>query len=170
MKRRRWFDREFPSGMPSDAVPELVERLRGTPARAQERLSQVAPERAGRRVDGGWSPLEHVGHLADLEALWIGRLDDIAAGAALRAADLDNTGTWNAGHNQAAPADLLNRLRAERTRLLDRIDQLGPADLDRTSRHPRLGTEMTVADLLFFVAEHDDHHLAAITELMGRGA
>ena len=31
--------------------------------------------------------------------------------------------------------------------------------------HPRLGTPMRLIDLAFFVAEHDDHHLAQITHL-----
>jgi hypothetical protein len=31
--------------------------------------------------------------------------------------------------------------------------------------HPRLGTPMRLVDMMFFVAEHDDHHLATITEL-----
>ncbi|MEQ9401515.1 MAG: DinB family protein, partial [Longimicrobiales bacterium] len=141
MQRRRWFDREFPSGMPPDAVPELVERLRGTPARAEERLAQVPPDRVARRVEGGWSPLEHVGHMADLEALWIGRLDDLAAGAALRPADLENTATWDADHNRTEPGAVLDRLRTERVRLLARIAALGPSDLQGTSRHPRLGTD-----------------------------
>ena len=28
---------------------------------------------------------------------------------------------------------------------------------------------MTVVDLFFFVAEHDDHHLACITEILHQG-
>jgi hypothetical protein len=31
--------------------------------------------------------------------------------------------------------------------------------------HPRLKTPMRIIDLFLFVAEHDDHHLARITEL-----
>jgi hypothetical protein len=32
--------------------------------------------------------------------------------------------------------------------------------------HPRLNQPMRVVDLLFFVAEHDDYHLARISELI----
>jgi hypothetical protein len=35
----------------------------------------------------------------------------------------------------------------------------------RTAHHPRLDRPMRVMDLAVFVAEHDDHHLARITEL-----
>ena len=38
--------------------------------------------------------------------------------------------------------------------------------LERTARHPRLGTPMRLIDIAFFTAEHDDHHLARITELL----
>jgi len=38
--------------------------------------------------------------------------------------------------------------------------------LERTARHPRLGTPMRLIDIAFFTAEHDDHHLSRITELM----
>jgi predicted short-subunit dehydrogenase-like oxidoreductase (DUF2520 family) len=35
----------------------------------------------------------------------------------------------------------------------------------RTSLHPRLKRPMRLIDLCFFVAEHDDHHLAIATRL-----
>jgi hypothetical protein len=31
--------------------------------------------------------------------------------------------------------------------------------------HPRLQQPMRVVDMAFFVAEHDDHHLARMTQL-----
>jgi hypothetical protein len=31
--------------------------------------------------------------------------------------------------------------------------------------HPRLKVRIRVLDLVFFIAEHDDHHLARISEL-----
>jgi hypothetical protein len=36
----------------------------------------------------------------------------------------------------------------------------------RSMLHPRLKTPMRLVDHLFFVAEHDDHHLAKIWELV----
>ena len=40
------------------------------------------------------------------------------------------------------------------------------AEQERTALHPRLGLPMRAVDHAFFVAEHDDHHLARITELL----
>ena len=42
---------------------------------------------------------------------------------------------------------------------------MSPAELARTALHPRLRQPMSVVDLCFFVAEHDDHHLRTIDEL-----
>ena len=40
--------------------------------------------------------------------------------------------------------------------------------LGRVSRHPRLDRPMRAVDMAYFVAEHDDHHLAKMTELARR--
>jgi uncharacterized damage-inducible protein DinB len=84
----------------------------------------------------------------------------------LRPADLENRATWGADHNARTTDEILAEFRIRRERLVARVEAMGEADRLRTARHPRLGQPMTVQDLLFFVAEHDDHHLAAITELM----
>ena len=120
-------------------------------------------------MDGGWSIQEHVGHLADLEGLWLGRLDDFEAGlATLRPADLENRATWDAEHNARAVGDLLEEFRTQRAELVSRVESMDDEQLATTALHPRLDQPMTVIDLAFFVAEHDDHHLAAITELLSR--
>ena len=52
-----------------------------------------------------------------------------------------------------------------------RTDRAGalPAEAFVTSMlHPRLKQPMRLVDHLFFAAEHDDHHLAVIWELIGR--
>jgi hypothetical protein len=65
-------------------------------------------------------------------------------------------------HFQMLPI-LFRALRLQLVSILERAD--GPA-LERTARHPRLGTPMRLIDVAFFTAEHDDHHLARITELL----
>ena len=51
-------------------------------------------------------------------------------------------------------------------RVVGRLEARSPQLLERTALHPRLEKPMTVVDLFFFVAEHDDHHLAQISELL----
>ncbi|MBC8367786.1 hypothetical protein H8E52_10280 [bacterium] len=36
----------------------------------------------------------------------------------------------------------------------------------QTALHPRLKTPMRACDMLYFMAEHDDHHLARISEII----
>lgn len=161
-----WFERTFPMGLPEWQFPNVVERLRGTPLRLEALAAGIAPQILTRRRAGEWSIQENVGHLWDLEALWLGRLEDFLAGEpVLRAADLTNRRTEEADHNSAALADLLRGFRQARETLVARLDGLAAADVQRTSRHPRLQQPMNVTDYAFFVAEHDDHHLAQITRL-----
>ena len=48
---------------------------------------------------------------------------------------------------------------------MDTLQNINESDLEKSALHPRLGTPMRLIDLAFFVAEHDDHHLAQITFL-----
>ena len=50
--QRRWFDRSFPLGFPIEAFPEILERVRGTPARLEARVAGVANGLRTQRVDG----------------------------------------------------------------------------------------------------------------------
>jgi uncharacterized damage-inducible protein DinB len=61
---------------------------------------------------------------------------------------------------------ILTEFRAARGRLLKRVDELDASLFAFAIPHPRLKTPMRPVDLLYFVAEHDDHHLARIWELI----
>ena len=165
--RRRWLDRSFELGLPAEAFPNVMERVRGTPARLEERVRVLTPDEFNAIVDDTWSIQENIGHLLDLEELWSGRLDDLEAGAAeLREADLENRKTHEARHGERDPEDLLQDFREARMAMIARLEALPDEMLERTAQHPRLKQPMGVTDLLFFVAEHDDHHLARISEIM----
>jgi uncharacterized damage-inducible protein DinB len=164
---RPWFERRFDfAALDARDLPLLVERVRGTPARLEEKLRGLPAETLRRRDGERWSIQEHAGHLLDLDALHLGRLDDYRAGASvLRAADLQNRRTHEAGHNQRDLAALLAAFREERGRFVERLAAWDPERLTATALHPRLQLPMRVVDMAFFVAEHDDHHLARMTEL-----
>jgi len=162
----RWTDRKFAFTTPVELFPAVAERLRGTPARVEEKLRSVSPAILTRREGEAWSIQEHVGHLLDLDELHLGRLEDYAAGAeTLRAADMENKKTREAGHNRRELKHVLQDFRRERRRFVERLEALSPRELARTSVHPRLRQPMRVVDMAWFVAEHDDHHLARMTEL-----
>jgi uncharacterized damage-inducible protein DinB len=170
-QRRLWFDRRFPLGLPVDAFPEVLERVRGTPSRLEERVVGLDHDTLVRMPEGTWSIQENVGHLLDLEPLWAGRLDDLLARAPeLRPADLENRKTHQAKHNEQLLDALLAEFRAARMTIVARLEALSNEALGHTAVHPRLKEPMTVTDLFHFVAEHDDHHLARITELVRSAA
>ena len=119
------------------------------------------------RVNDKWSIQENVGHLCDLEPLWIRRAEQVLGGETeLAVADLTNRPTDEAHHNDAPLDHIMKHFRALRARFVSILEGAAGPALERTARHPRLGTPMRLIDIALFTAEHDDHHLARITELM----
>ena len=162
----RWFDRKFTFSLAVEAFPEVLERLRGTPARLEDKLRALPPEVLTRRDGQSWSIQEHAGHLLDLEDVHLSRLDDYHAGKqVLTAADPKNQKTWDAGYNQRNIEDLLRDFRRERMRFIEQLEEWDAAMVGRSAFHPRLYQGMRVIDLAEFIADHDDHHLATMTEL-----
>ncbi|TWI86793.1 DinB family protein [Chitinophaga japonensis] len=168
MKRTAWFERTFPLMEDNGALPAIIERLSGTPARLEEMVRRMAPDVLTRRSGDRWTIKEEIGHLGDLEPLWLARVEDLVNGTTeLRAADLTNRQTHTANHNATDITDLLQRFRSLRQPFVSRIAGLSDAQLQNTALHPRMKTPMRIIDLAYFVAEHDDHHLAGIRELAG---
>ncbi len=94
-------------------------------------------------------------------------MDDYAASRdQLTVADLTNRKTDEANHNGRPLGQILSEFRAAREKLLKRVDELDASLFAWAIPHPRLKTPMRLVDHLYFVAEHDDHHLARIWELV----
>jgi uncharacterized damage-inducible protein DinB len=163
MRRTPWFDRRFPPIEDNGLLPGILERLEGTASRLRSLLSGI--ERAN-PVDAGWTIAQEVGHLIDLEPLWLTRAHDIIRGQpALTAADLSNRATHEGDHDRWPVTQLVERFEDARRALVSALRGAQDSDLERSARHPRLGTPMRLVDLAYFVAEHDDHHLARLREL-----
>jgi len=141
--------------------------VRGTPARLEDLIRHAPPEILTRRAGDKWSIQEHAGHLLDLEELGMNRLDDYEAGReTLHAADLENRKTHEAGHNNDSIEHLLATFRRERMEFARRLDAYDEEIVQRVAVHPRLQMKIRPLDLAFFIAEHDDHHLSRISELI----
>ena len=164
--RMEWFKRQFTFELPLWMYPNVVERVRGTPARLEDLTRTLPPEILTRRDNDKWSIQEQAGHLLDLEPLGMNRLDDYEAGLdELHAADMTNRKTHEANHNANTIENILADFRAERMAFVRRLDSYDEAFVQKTALHPRLQMKIRVIDLAFFIAEHDDHHLARISEL-----
>jgi len=161
-----WFERKFTFDLPISRFPDILERLRGTPARIEELVNSISPTLYTIRLNNKWSIQENIGHMGDLEPIWIHRSEQILSGESeLAVADLSNRATDDANHNSSLVKDLLYRFRNLRFRLVSILESADNQALEYAARHPRLGTLMRLIDIAFFTAEHDDHHLARITEL-----
>ena len=162
-----WFERKFAFTFPVEQYPNLCARLRGTPARVEELLRSIPAEKLTQKPDGKWSMQEHAGHLLNLEPLWMARVDDfLASKSMLSATDLSNRQTDEAHYNARPLAGILTEFRTRRSRLVDRVGEIEPEMFARSVLHPRLQQPMRLVDHLYFVAEHDDHHLAKIWEML----
>ena len=165
----KWFERTFTFDLAIERYPVILERLRGTPVRIEERVRGLSAEHLTRRVGDAWSIQENIGHLLTAEPLWIGRLDDLLNGKGeLRPADLSNRATFEADYNSQPIADIVKSFQTLRHSFVSRLETLNEKEVLLASLHPRLKQPMRTLDLVYFIAEHDDHHLAVISELMKR--
>jgi uncharacterized damage-inducible protein DinB len=162
-----WFERAFSFDIPDGLFPNVLERVRGTPARLEERLQALPKDLLTRKEGTAWSIQENAGHLLDLEPLWAGRVEDFFQGKErLQAADLTNRKTHEAGHNNRPLEQILSSFRSARSELVKRLETLDKTAFARTALHPRLDQPMRLLDHIFFIAEHDDHHLASMSVLI----
>ena len=166
VKQTPWFERSFNFNFPVGLFPVIFSRLEGTIFRLHRILINADDEYCSHNAKG-WSIKEQIGHLFDLEELWWKRLQDFQQNKELlTAADLTNRQTTEAGHNEKTLEQLLQQFTVARQKILETAYVFDEHMLSRTSVHPRLNQPMRLIDSLYFVAEHDDHHLAAISNLL----
>lgn len=167
MDQVKWFDRNFNFEFTQNIFPSILQRLSRTPLRLEEMLKSIPSTILTYRIDNTWTIKENAGHLIDLEPLWQGRLEDIISGQIeLRPTDLQNNKTNLAGHNEKPVNELLHSFRQIRQQTIALLEKIDEETVFKSALHPRLKTPMRTMDLFLFVAEHDDHHLARITELV----
>jgi uncharacterized damage-inducible protein DinB len=165
MKKTPWFERKFAPIEDNGIFPTILERLDGTPARLAAKMKRI--NAAATTFDAGkWSIKKEIGHLIDLEPLWHERAKQILRGEGnLLVADLSNQKTHLTDHDAQNIKDLIKLFKHNREKLMQTLHNIQESDLEKSALHPRLGTPMRLIDLAFFVAEHDDHHLAQMTFL-----
>ena len=164
-----WFDRKFDFVLPVDMFAIVIERLRGTPARLEEKVAYIPLEVLVKSEGEKWSILENIGHLIVLMELWEQRVVDFKNRVdELYPADLENAKTKESNFNNQPLAKLIKDFRVRQENLVEEFESFTAEEAGLTAFHPRLKTPMRLIDLAFFIAEHDDHHLAIITDLIGK--
>ena len=161
-----WIERKFSFDLPVWMFPNVIERIRGTPARLEDRIRHLPREILIRKTDK-WSVQEQAGHLLDLESLNLQRMDEYERGLKeLTAADVSNRQTHEARYNEKSIESILSTFREERMKFVRRLESASEALIDHSAIHPRLKMPMRLIDYTCFIAEHDDHHLARISDLL----
>lgn len=159
----KWFERQFTFGLPAAMLPFYLDRLEGTIYRLEARVKGVPDALLSKQHDGKWSIKQNIGHLAEVDEVSTKRIDEMVEGVStLSPAVFEPRGDYNA----QPVGDVLHFFRDTRLKNLARYDAIREEDLAKASLHPRLRVKMTPIDLAWFDAEHDDHHLVTIHEIL----
>ncbi len=162
-----WFDRKFEFNLPPEMFAVEIERLRGTPARLEEKVANIPNDVLIQSEEKKWSVKQTIGHLIICFDLWEPRLVDFKnREKELHPADLNNTKSKETNFNVQSLDDLLKQFRAKQENLVLQFESFSDEDASLSAFHPRLQKPMRLIDLAYFIAEHDDHHLAIITDLI----
>jgi hypothetical protein len=163
MEKIEWFQRQFVMEQPAGMLPYFCDRLDGTLIRLREKTRNVSDSILSDKLDSKWSIKENVGHLADLEVIAIKRINEIGTGISpMMSAIMPLQQDYNAQPLQQI-LDYFAKNRKEAIKILNRLDDNA---LKKSSLHPRLKIQMTPVDLAMFHAEHDDHHMVRINEIL----
>ena len=162
-----WIERKFEFNFPVGLFPVIIERLRGTISQLDDMVKDLPEAKLSSRPAEKWSIKEVVGHLYDIEGLWNRRISDfLEHKETLHAADMSNSRTHESDHNAQLIHVLLKQFRESRISLISRVENMDETTACLTALHPRLQKPMRLVDSLFFAAEHDDHELTKIRNLI----
>lgn len=164
--RQKWTAHRFNLDIHPGWSHNILTRVTDTVVRLRHHCDHMSEAELTLKPDGGWSIKEHIGHLIDLEELHHKRLVEFSElRQELSGADMLNIKTEKADHNSSSMQNLLNEFNESRVEFLETFRLLPKNSLEHLAMHPRLKVPMKPVDLLFFVAEHDDHHLTSILEI-----
>lgn len=166
MNRQAWVDHIFQLEVPVGWALNVLTRAEDTGIRLEHHARNLSDIDLSFKPDGKWSIKEHIGHLIDLEDLHFVRLKELdQLKTTLSGADMSNAKTNSAKHNSTDIEDLLTLFNKKRSKFLHAFESLTETSKNHASLHPRLKVMMKPVDLLYFMAEHDDHHVATILEI-----
>jgi hypothetical protein len=163
MKKLEWFERNIVAVDEPRMLPFHLERIAGTIVRLEHKVTGRSDATLSTRLDGKWSVKENIGHLGDVESVGLKRLDEIANGITpMSSAVMPPLHDYNA----MTIREVLDYFIRHREATLMKYQGMDDGALQKKSLHPRLKVMMTPASLALFHAEHDDHHLVRISEIL----
>jgi hypothetical protein len=157
-----WFERSLTFGYPAEMLPFFLERLHGTAIRIQVKVEGVSDNILSEKLNGKWSVKQHIGHLAEVDEIANKRLNEMVKGISPMSPAVFEPQDYNPWPIE----NVIESFKTTRLKNIEKYKTLSTADLQRSSLHPRLQKQMTPVDLAWFDAEHDDHHLVKISEIL----
>ena len=157
-----WFERNLTFGLPPEMLPYYLERLSGTPHRLEAKVLGIPDQILSTRLEGKWSVKQTIGHLAEVDQVANRRIEEMIAGVTVMSPAVFEPQDYNPWPVEK----VLSYFKRTRSKNLIRYESLTDDDLHKSSIHPRLNVPMTPVDLAWFDAEHDDHHLVKINEII----
>jgi len=162
-----WLEHAFTFGFRPEQAAEFIARLAKTPERLTKLIAAGGARLTVKPAPDKWSALEHAGHLLTAERLWDIRFKEFAEGKdTLFPAEMSGRKTSEKNYTAADPDEILDDFRCSRENMLDYLRRRPPEYFARKALHPRLQKIISPVDLLYFIAEHDEHHLPVIERLL----
>jgi len=162
MKKFEWFDRQFTFGLPKEMLPFYLERLDGTIARIEQKVKGIDDKILSEKFNGKWSIKQNIGHLAEVDQVGNKRIDEMTSGAVVLSPAVFEPQDYNPWPIEKVVRFFMQTRKAN----LDKYKKLSEEQVIKSSLHPRLKVQLTPVDLAWFDAEHDDHHLVKINEIL----
>jgi uncharacterized damage-inducible protein DinB len=163
MKKMEWFERQFTFGLPAGMLPFYLERLGGTLARIEKKTTGIKEDILSHKLNGKWSVKENIAHLAEVDEIALKRIDEMKQGVSPMSPAMIQPGR---DYNAQSIDEVIRFFKTNRDKNLQKYKSLDDEDLNKSSLHPRLKILMTPVDLAWFDAEHDDHHLERVNEIL----
>jgi uncharacterized damage-inducible protein DinB len=163
MEKMPWFERSFQFGLPAGMLPFYLERLEGTVARLRAKTNDISEEALSNMLNGKWSVKQNIGHLAEVDEISGKRIHEMIEGVPTMSPAVFEP---RSDYSEQPIREILNLFSRNRKASIDRFRQLSKIELEKSAIHPRLKVKMTPIDLAWFDAEHDDHHLVRINEIL----
>jgi len=163
----KWFNRKFNFNISMEKLPELLGSMELSVLKFRKVTHGRFEKQLNYKPNGKWSIKEHIGHLWILESLWQRRFLEIKENKAkMSATDLTNQATNQSFFNQFSIEKLLSDFQEERANTIRIIENMSERDFQNSLHHTRLNQPMRIIDLMYFITEHDIHHLNALLEIL----
>ena len=162
MSSMPWFERKFSFGLPKEMLPYYLDRLAGTIARIEKKVLDKPDAILSTQLNGKWSVKQHIGHLAEVDEVANIRIREIGDGESIMSPAVFEPRDYNPWTIQR----VVSNFQSARLKNLEAYKAIPESGLLKSALHPRLKSIMTPVDLAWFDAEHDDHHLVKINEII----